>query len=118
MENFNTAPSQPRSVTFAPNEDRPMTAASLVVRGHDGRPLSAASTVMSEVPYTPFSVEPESGRIPPGKKTTIKVKFSPLDVSDYDARLICRLVVEKRFDCYVTPLTSASQTWKQASRVL
>jgi hydrocephalus-inducing protein len=96
MENFNAAPSHPRSVTFAQNDARPMTAASLVARGEDGRPLSAASTVLSDVAYTPFSIEPENGRIAPGKKGNFVVKFSPLDVSDYDARLICRFV-----ECFV-----------------
>ena len=40
--------------------------------------------------FVPFSVEPETGAIAAGKTADITVKFSPLDVSDYEARLICR----------------------------
>jgi hydrocephalus-inducing protein len=46
---------------------------------------------MSEVEtYVPFFIEPEFGSIPPGKKGSFKVKFSPLDVSEYEGRLVCR----------------------------
>ncbi len=87
----------PRSVTFAAGnaESRPGTANALAVRPGSAtsqivRPGSAASSLLSDVAYTPFSIEPSSGTILSGKKTTLKVKFSPLDVQEYEARLICR----------------------------
>ena len=90
-----------RSVTFADGESqhdsRPTTAhlsGSGSMRPSTAlRPGSALSSLISDVSYTPFSIEPELGSILPGKVTTFKVKFSPLDVQDYDARLICRYVV-------------------------
>ena len=59
-----------------------------------GRPSSAlalayeAGSVMSEgSDVFPFVIEPESGSIPAGKKGSFVVKFSPLDVSEYEAVL-------------------------------
>lgn len=89
MENF-SSPSQPWSMAFAEIGSRPNTAGPIAVREKNIRPSSAASSAMSDSSYTPFSIEPESGRIPAGKKGSFKVKFSPLDVNEYDARLICR----------------------------
>lgn len=43
----------------------------------------------SDVLYAPFSLEPDSGKLLPGKSVTISVKFSPLDVQESEARLIC-----------------------------
>ena len=51
---------------------------------------SASSTESGYPPYVPFSVTPETGTVQPGKKATITVKFSPLDVTEYEGRLICR----------------------------
>jgi len=39
--------------------------------------------------YVPFCVEPECGVIAAGKTAEITVKFSPLDVADYEAQLLC-----------------------------
>ena len=58
-----------------------------------GRPSSAlalayeAGSVVSEggSDVFPFVIEPESGSIPAGKKGSFVVKFSPLDVSEYEA---------------------------------
>lgn len=59
-----------------------------------GRPSSAlalayeAGSVVSEgSDVFPFVIEPESGSIPAGKKGSFVVKFSPLDVSEYEAVL-------------------------------
>ena len=38
----------------------------------------------------PFVIEPEAGSIPAGKKASFSVKFSPLDVSEYEALLMFR----------------------------
>ena len=95
MDNFSSP--GPRSVTFAATEvpeTRPGTANALAVRpgtAHSHvRPSSAASSAISDTAYVPFSVEPESGSVLAGKKATFKVKFSPLDVQEYEGRLICR----------------------------
>ena len=92
MENF--AAQGPRSVTFAASESRPPTAAALVVRqdGTTERPTSTTSSIISDVAYAPFTIEPEMGSILPGKKSTFTVKFSPLDVNEFEARLICSIV--------------------------
>ena len=98
MENY--ASPGPRSVTFAQTDteenSRPATAATsaMAVRptsAMDYRPDTPTSSIISDVAYTPYSIEPESGTILPGKKATFKVKFSPLDVQECDARLICSI---------------------------
>lgn len=63
-----------------------------------GRPSSAlalayeAGSVVSEggSDVFPFVIEPESGSIPAGKKGSFVVKFSPLDVSEYEAVVTLR----------------------------
>lgn len=63
-----------------------------------GRPSSAlalayeAGSVVSEggSDVFPFVIEPGSGSIPAGKKGSFVVKFSPLDVSEYDALVTFR----------------------------
>ena len=62
-----------------------------LVREKGGRPSSTTSTVGSDtsMPYYPFSIEPALGKILPGRKAEFTVKFSPLDVSEYEARLVC-----------------------------
>ena len=95
METFHSY--GPRSVTFADSpRDRPSTASALAVRptsAMDDRPGSIVSSVISDVSYMPFSIEPDTGSILGGKKQSFKVKFSPLDMQEYEARLVCRSVV-------------------------
>lgn len=71
MDNF--TPSLQRSVTFMSEGERPESRVDVV-----------------EASYVSFSVEPQFGSIQPGKRTTCVVKFSPLDINDYEGRLICR----------------------------
>ena len=40
----------------------------------------------------PFRVVPASGQIPPGKDALCSVRFSPLDVRDWECKLVCRCV--------------------------
>ena len=108
MENY-TSPG-PRSVAFARTDtgeetgagspSRPGTAATtgaMAVRTRPGsavpeyRPDTPTSTIITDVAYTPYSIEPETGTVQPGKKATFRVKFSPLDVQECDARLICSI---------------------------
>ena len=97
MDNF-VSPG-PRSVTFADSpRERPSTAAALAVRPGSvmgDRPGSAASSLISNVNYVPLTIEPELGAIPAGKESSFKVKFSPLDMQEYEGRLICRFVLNK-----------------------
>jgi len=52
--------------------------------------LSVCLSVWLDVSsYLPFSVEPEGGVVAAGKTVQITVKFSPLDVADYEAQLLC-----------------------------
>ena len=66
----------------------------------DGSPLAPFSSQMgtegteagqSEV--VPFSIEPSSGQIPPGEEAVFRVCFSPLDVRDWEYKLLCRYMV-------------------------
>ena len=40
--------------------------------------------------YIPFFVEPQYGTVEAGKTVVCTIKFSPLDVNEYDAKLACR----------------------------
>ena len=63
-----------------------------------GRPSSAlalayeAGSIVSEggADVFPFSIEPACGTIATGQKATFMVKFSPLDVLEYETVLLCR----------------------------
>jgi len=46
---------------------------------------------MAEAGYIPFSVDPPFGRLEPNTSRVFKVKFSPLDINDYQARLLCQI---------------------------
>ena len=71
MDSF--TPTMQRSVTFISQDERPESRVDVV-----------------DSSYVPFSIEPAYGIIQAGKKASCVVKFSPLDVSDYEARLVCR----------------------------
>ena len=38
----------------------------------------------------PFTVSPSSGQILPGKEAVFSIRFSPLDVRDWECKLVCR----------------------------
>lgn len=44
----------------------------------------------NETSLPPFSVEPISGIVPVGKTQKLKVKFSPLEVGDFESNLFCQ----------------------------
>lgn len=69
----------------------------------DGSPLAPFSSQLLQVgtekteasqseggEVVPFSIEPTSGQIPPGEETVFHVRFSPLDVRDWEYKLLCR----------------------------
>ncbi len=45
------------------------------------------------VDVEPFTIEPDMGMIAAGKKQNFTVKFAPLDMFDYEGRLICRYYI-------------------------
>ncbi|KAL3860158.1 hypothetical protein ACJMK2_010318 [Sinanodonta woodiana] len=70
MESF--MPTVQRAVTFISEGERPESRVDVV-----------------DTTYVPFSVEPEFGTIPAGKKVNFIAKFSPLDANEYEGRLVC-----------------------------
>ena len=75
-----------RAVTFegGADKERPPTSMDMVVR-----PGSSASSVISSVEYNPLTIDPICGSILPGGKTNFTLKFSPLDVQEYVANIVC-----------------------------
>ncbi|KAK3085440.1 hypothetical protein FSP39_003318 [Pinctada imbricata] len=72
MENFQ--PMMTRAVTFMSEAERPESRIEL-----------------ADSNYVPFTIEPEFGSIARGKKQKFVVRFSPLDVNEYEARLVCTI---------------------------
>lgn len=58
------------------------------------RPASALASVMSLLmgnpELLPFSVEPSVGAIQPGSMQMFTIRFSPLEVTQFQGRLVCR----------------------------
>ncbi|XP_004431871.1 PREDICTED: hydrocephalus-inducing protein homolog [Ceratotherium simum simum] len=53
--------------------------------------LDSAMDHWNEASPPPFSVEPTSGIVPVGKTQKIQVKFSPLEVGDFESNLFCQI---------------------------
>ncbi|CAF1581544.1 unnamed protein product, partial [Didymodactylos carnosus] len=58
-------------------------------RGNSPMSTIHSQSIMTEAGYVPFTVEPDNGTITIGSSQIFKIKFSPLDVNDYQARLTC-----------------------------
>ena len=54
--------------------------------------IRSPQSAMTEIGYVPFTIEPDTGSIAVGASQVFKIKFAPLDVNDYQARLTCGLV--------------------------
>ncbi|XP_073706753.1 hydrocephalus-inducing protein homolog [Garra rufa] len=52
---------------------------------------SVSSLLLGDPELPPFSVEPDVGFISPGASQTFHIRFSPLEVADFKASLICRI---------------------------
>jgi hypothetical protein len=63
-----------------------------VPRGDSQSSVRSPPSIMTDVGYVPFMVEPDTGSIAVGASQIFKIKFAPLDVNDYQARLTCWLV--------------------------
>lgn len=61
-------------------------------RGDSESSTRSPPSIMADVGYIPFTVEPDSGTMAVGATQVFKIKFAPLDVNDYQARLTCWLV--------------------------
>ena len=72
-----------------PNASPDGTNPNEVPRGESESSVRSPPSVMTEMGYIPFVIEPDSGSIAVGASQIFKVKFAPLDVNDYQARLIC-----------------------------
>lgn len=72
------------------------TNAADVPRGDSESSVRSPPSVMADVGYIPFLIEPDTGSIAVGASQIFKIKFAPLDVNDYQARLTCWFV-ENRF---------------------
>jgi hypothetical protein len=61
-------------------------------RGDSDLSFQSPPTPLADVGYIPFMIEPDAGSIAVGASQIFKIKFAPLDVNDYQARLVCWLV--------------------------
>ncbi|XP_073785286.1 hydrocephalus-inducing protein homolog isoform X1 [Danio rerio] len=52
---------------------------------------SVSSLLVGDPELPPFSVEPAVGCISPGTCQTFQIRFSPLEVAEFEASLICRI---------------------------
>lgn len=60
-----------------------------VPRGDSESSVRSPPSVMADVGYIPFLIEPDTGSIAVGASQIFKIKFAPLDVNEYQARLTC-----------------------------
>ncbi|KAG2469946.1 HYDIN protein, partial [Polypterus senegalus] len=52
---------------------------------------SVSSLASSDQDFMPFTIEPQIGVIDPGNKQGFLIKFSPTELGEYEARLICSI---------------------------
>ncbi|XP_076989079.1 hydrocephalus-inducing protein homolog isoform X4 [Tamandua tetradactyla] len=81
-----------KAVSFAMPENQGSSYKDQLSQGtlHTGSTLESIPDHWNEG-FLPFSVEPSSGIIPVGKLQKLKVKFSPLDVGDFESNLFCQI---------------------------
>ncbi|XP_056680687.1 hydrocephalus-inducing protein homolog isoform X2 [Monodelphis domestica] len=98
--NWLLSPDEPtKAVSFADQEssNAPSKTASLIEPSRKevaskGSAIESASSHAYSGAYTyPFSMEPVSGVIPADKRQTFKVKFSPLEVGEFENNLCCQI---------------------------
>uniref|UniRef100_A0A2K6GI20 HYDIN axonemal central pair apparatus protein n=1 Tax=Propithecus coquereli TaxID=379532 RepID=A0A2K6GI20_PROCO len=82
-----------RAVSFAMPENQGSAQKDQLSQGtpHTGSTLDSAMDHCAEGSPPTFSVEPSSGIVPAGKTQKLKVKFSPLDVGDFESTLFCQI---------------------------
>ncbi|XP_042303381.1 LOW QUALITY PROTEIN: hydrocephalus-inducing protein homolog [Sceloporus undulatus] len=80
--------------------DAPSGTSAASIKAQSSRPASQLeSTLESFSSYLfptpsrpPFSLEPRSGTIPPGRSQMLQVKFCPQEVGEFEGRLLCSIV--------------------------
>ncbi|XP_021488188.2 hydrocephalus-inducing protein homolog [Meriones unguiculatus] len=77
-----------KAVTFAMPENQGSNQKDQLSQG-TGSTLDSALDHWPE--NSPFSVEPSSGAVPVGKTQKLKIKFSPLDVAEFESTLYCQI---------------------------
>eukprot|EP00079_Xenopus_tropicalis_P024447 XP_012817094.1 PREDICTED: hydrocephalus-inducing protein homolog isoform X1 [Xenopus tropicalis] len=87
---------QEKSVSFSPRRpsiDEPLSSArSSSAQSRPASVLESVSSMMTMSAETlPFSVQPSSGTIPAGESQEFLIKFSPLEVGEFEARLTCSI---------------------------
>ncbi|CAO2609942.1 Hydrocephalus-inducing protein [Lemmus lemmus] len=79
-----------KAVSFAMPENQGSSQKDQLSQG-TGSTLDSALDHWPEVSPSPFSVEPSSGIVPVGKTQKIKVKFSPMDIGEFESTLYCQI---------------------------
>ncbi|XP_021570831.1 hydrocephalus-inducing protein homolog, partial [Carlito syrichta] len=82
-----------KAVSFAMPENQGFTQKDQLSQGtlHTGSTLDSTVDHWTESSSLPFSVEPSLGIVPVGKTQKLKVKFSPLDIGDFESNLFCQI---------------------------
>ncbi|KAI4885088.1 hypothetical protein NFI96_023140 [Prochilodus magdalenae] len=86
MENFG------KTMFFNHGDETPRSAQGSRTGPRPASSLASISTLLLGDPeLPPFSVEPSFGLIHPGASQTFHIRFSPLEVGEYEARLLCSI---------------------------
>ncbi|XP_055993028.1 hydrocephalus-inducing protein homolog [Sorex fumeus] len=82
-----------RVVSFATPEGQESTQKLQLSQGtlHTASTVDSTTDHWPETSVPPFSVEPSSGVLPVGKTQKLFVKFSPLEVGDFECNLYCQI---------------------------
>ncbi|XP_032469168.1 hydrocephalus-inducing protein homolog [Phocoena sinus] len=82
-----------KAVSFAMTDNQGFSQNDQLSQGtlHTGSTLDSAMDHWNEASLPPFSVEPVSGMVPVGKTQKLKVKFSPMEVGDFESNLFCQI---------------------------
>ncbi|XP_058135740.1 hydrocephalus-inducing protein homolog isoform X1 [Dasypus novemcinctus] len=80
-----------KAVSFAMPDNQGSSHKDQLSQGtHTGSTLDSVLDHWTEA-FPPFAVEPSSGVIPVGKHQKLKVKFSPMEVGDFESSLFCQI---------------------------
>ncbi|XP_036044752.1 LOW QUALITY PROTEIN: hydrocephalus-inducing protein homolog [Onychomys torridus] len=79
-----------RAVSFAMPENQGSSQKDQLSQG-TGSTLDSALDHWTDQCPSPFSVDPSSGVVPVGKTQKLKVKFSPMDIGEFESTLYCQI---------------------------
>ena len=88
-----------------------------VPRGESESSIRSPGSAIADFGYVPFQIEPDVGTIAVGASQVFKIKFAPLDVNEYQARLVCGSVLQKNQMSFKSKMNLTNvflefQTWK------